>query len=113
MAGKNWQTSGKDAIAAGGILCAAAVALPACAWAANSGFSPTSYVAFADPGLVWEILVGAFIVVSFLAAVVIWVMSALRKVKRSHLRRHAFISSALNNLNQGVVMTDSHRRIIF
>jgi diguanylate cyclase (GGDEF)-like protein/PAS domain S-box-containing protein len=29
------------------------------------------------------------------------------------LRRNAFVSSAMNNLNQGVVMTDAQRRIIF
>ena len=34
-------------------------------------------------------------------------------IKRSQLRRSAFVSSALNNLNQGVVMTDAHQRIIF
>ena len=40
-------------------------------------------------------------------------MSALRKVRRSQLRRNAFISSALNNLSQGVVMTDAQQRIVF
>ena len=30
--------------------------------------------------------------------------------KRAKLRRSAFVSSALNNLNQGVVMTDAQRR---
>jgi diguanylate cyclase (GGDEF)-like protein/PAS domain S-box-containing protein len=113
MAGKNWQAGGKNAIAAGGLVCAVIAASATCARAAAKGFSPDSYIAFADPGVIWEILVGAFVVVSFLAAVVIWAASALRKVKRSHLRRHAFISSALNNLNQGVVMTDGRRRVIF
>ena len=37
----------------------------------------------------------------------------MRKVKRSQLRRNAFVSSALNNLNQGVVMTDSQKRVVF
>ena len=32
---------------------------------------------------------------------------------RSQLRRNAFVSSAMNNLNQGVVMTDAQRRVIF
>jgi len=113
MAGKNWQTGGRNAVAAVGVVCLAVVAPPACAWAVTSGFSPNSYIAWGDPGLVWEILVGAFIVVSFMAAVIVWAMSALRKIKRSHLRRSAFVNSALNNINQGVVMTDSRRRIIF
>jgi hypothetical protein len=37
-------------------------------------------------------------------------MSALRKVRRSQLRSNAFISSALNNLSHGVVMTDAQKR---
>ena len=49
----------------------------------------------------------------FLAPVALWVMSALRKVRRSQLRRNAFVSSALNNLSQGVVMTDAQKRIVF
>ena len=49
-------------------------------------------------------------VCSFLAAVALWIHSALRKVKRSQLRRNAFISSALNNLSHGVVMTDAQQR---
>ena len=113
MTGKNWQASGKDVTAAVGLLCATVAVWPAGAWAATNGFSPDSYLIWADPGVVWEILVGSFIVVSFLAAIIIWVMSALRKAKRSHLRRNAFISSALNNLSQGVVMTDSRKRVIF
>ena len=56
--------------------------------------------------MIWEVLIGGIVVCSFLAAVALWILSALRKVKRSQLRRNAFVSSALNNLNQGVVMTD-------
>ena len=58
-------------------------------------------------------LIGGIVVCSFLAAVALWILSALRKVKRSQLRRNAFVSSALNNLNQGVVMTDLRKRIVF
>ena len=49
----------------------------------------------------------------FLASIALWILSALRRVKRSQLRRNAFVSSALNNLNQGVVMTDPRQRIVF
>ncbi|MEI4572970.1 PAS-domain containing protein, partial [Klebsiella pneumoniae] len=45
--------------------------------------------------------------------VALWIHSALRRTRRAQLRRNAFISSAMNNLNQGVVMTDAQRRIIF
>ena len=91
----------------------ATVAPCAQAWAGSDIFAPTSYAGSADPDTVWEVLIGGIVVCSFLAAVALWILSALRKVKRSQLRRNAFISSALNNLNQGVVMTDSQRRVVF
>src|SRR3954464_5833748 len=111
MTGKNWQASGKNAVTAVGLVYAV-VAAPADAWAAASGFSPNSYISGTDPGVVWEILVRGFIAISFLAAVAICVMSGPHKVNRAHLRRHALISSALNNLNQAGVMRDSHCRIL-
>jgi diguanylate cyclase (GGDEF)-like protein/PAS domain S-box-containing protein len=118
MAGKNWQAGGKDSIPAGAVLCLAAtliVILTPCAdvWAASDDFAPPNYVGSADPNTIWIILLGGLVIASFLMAIGLWVLSALRKVKRSQLRRNAFISSALNNLNQGVVMTDAERRIIF
>jgi PAS domain-containing protein len=63
--------------------------------------------------MIWEMLIGGIVVLSFLAALVLWVLSALRKVRRMQLRRNAFVSSALNNLSHGVVMTDARRRIVF
>ena len=81
--------------------------------AVPDNFAPASDVGFADPQMVWEVLIGGIVVCSFLAAVALWILSVLRKVKRSQLRRNAFVSSALNNLNQGVVMTDSQRRVVF
>ena len=50
---------------------------------------------------------------AFLAAIALWIHSSLRRTRRLQLRRNAFVSSAMNNLNQGVVMTDAQRRIIF
>ena len=76
-------------------------------------FSPTSYVGSADPNTVWELLIGGMALCSFLVAVAIGIHSSLRKVKRAHLRRNVFISSALNNLNHGVVMTDAEQQIVF
>src|SRR5450759_653166 len=102
MADKNWQAGGKNLIPARALACLIAVAAPcqaAFAWSDN--FAPTSYVGSADPNMVWEVLIGGIVVCSFLAAVALWIHSALRKVKRSELRRNAFVSSALNNLSQG------------
>src|SRR6266568_6209883 len=114
MADKDGQAGGKILIPAQAVVClTAAVAPSATAWAVSESSSPTSYVGSADPSLIWEMLIGGIVVSSFLAAVALSVLSALRRVKRSQLRRNAFTSSALNNLSHGVVMTDPRRRIVF
>jgi diguanylate cyclase (GGDEF)-like protein/PAS domain S-box-containing protein len=114
MTGKNWQAGGRNLIRARAIVCLIATMAPVgAARGLSDNFAPTSYVGRADPHLVWELLIGGIVVSSFLAAIALWIHSALRKVRRSQLRRNGFISSALNNLNQGVVMTDPQRRITF
>jgi diguanylate cyclase (GGDEF)-like protein/PAS domain S-box-containing protein len=116
MADKNWQAGGKDWIPVQALACLVAVAAPCgLAWAAlpSDGFAPSSYIGELDPSTIWELLIGGIVVASFLGAAGLWVLTALRKFKRSQLRRSAFVSSALNNLSQGVVMTDARHRIIF
>jgi diguanylate cyclase (GGDEF)-like protein/PAS domain S-box-containing protein len=114
MTGKNWQAGGKNWIPALVLVClVAAAALSGPALARSSGFAPSSYIGSLDPNVIWELLIGGIAVASFLGAIGFWVLSALRTAKRSELRRNAFISSALNHLNQGVVMTDPGRRIVF
>src|SRR5882672_12231717 len=114
MAGKNWQAGGKISIPARAFLCLIVTLAPCgLAWGASGGFAPASYLGPLDPNVIWELLIGGIVVASFLAAVGLWVLSALRMAKRSQLRRNAFVSSALNNLSQGVVMTDAQKRIVF
>src|SRR3954451_13348120 len=114
MAGKNWQAGSKNSIPAMAVLCLVAGACPlVAAHAASGDFAPASYVGSFDPNLIWEVLIGGIVVASFLGAIAIWVVAALRRAKRSQLRRNAFISTALNHLNQGVVMTDPRGRVIF
>jgi diguanylate cyclase (GGDEF)-like protein/PAS domain S-box-containing protein len=114
MAGRKWQARRKDSIPAKIALCLIAVVTQcSTAWAGSDAFAPSSYLGDLDPNVVWELLIGGVVVASFLGAVGLWVLSALRRAKRSQLRRNAFISSALNHLNQGVVMTDPGGRIVF
>lgn len=116
MAGKNWQAGGKNSIPALVVLCLLAAIVPCeLAWGAppSGGFAPTSYIGAFDPDLIWEVLIGGIVVASFICAVGVWVLSALRKSQRAKLRRNAFISSALNNLNQGVLMCDAQGRVVF
>src|SRR5882724_11199617 len=117
MAGKNWQEGGRDSIPARALVCLLATVLSCglgrAAPASPKGFGPSSYVGELDPNMIWELLIGGIVVVSFLGAAGLWVLAALRRIKRSQLRRSAFVSSALNNLSHGVVMTDVRQRIIF
>jgi diguanylate cyclase (GGDEF)-like protein/PAS domain S-box-containing protein len=114
MADEDWQAGDKILIPAQAVLCLiAAVASSEAAWAVSESFSPARDVGWADPALIWEMLIGGIVICSFLAAIALWIFSALRKAQRAQLRRNAFVSSALNNLNQGVVMTDPQQRIVF
>jgi diguanylate cyclase (GGDEF)-like protein/PAS domain S-box-containing protein len=111
MADKNWQAGGGIMIPAGVVLC-----LAACVWA-FAAFGPASgvirYVSAADVDSLWEMAIGGFVVCCFLTSVGLWVISTLRRFKRSQLRRNAFVSSALNNLNQGVAITNRRQRVVF
>src|ERR1700739_2783915 len=110
MAGKNWQAGSKDVISARTLLCAAAIAFASApAQAASGGFAPAGYVASLDPNVLWEAL-SARIVIS---AGALWIYTAMQRFKHSLAQRTAFVSSALNNLGQGVVMSDRHQRIVF
>jgi diguanylate cyclase (GGDEF)-like protein/PAS domain S-box-containing protein len=114
MADKNWAGGGKDLIPARAFLCLIALIAPlGSAWGLPDNFSPTSYIGSADPNMIWELLIAGIVVCSFLVAVALWIHSSLRKVKRAQLRRNAFISSALNNLNHGVIMIDAQQQIVF
>ncbi|MDO9562804.1 MAG: PAS domain-containing protein, partial [Bradyrhizobium sp.] len=114
MADKNWQAGGKILNPAQAVLCVVASVTPLSAASAVSGsFVPRDYIGAVDPGTIWQMLIGGIVIASFLAAIALWVHSALRKVKRTELRRSAFVRSALNNLSQGVVMTDAQKRIVF
>jgi diguanylate cyclase (GGDEF)-like protein/PAS domain S-box-containing protein len=114
MAGKTWQAGSKDLIPARAVVCLAAVALSCTpAWAAFGQFAPASYLGALDPNVLWEVLIGGIVVCAFLAAVAFWIHSALRRVKRSQMRRNAYISSALNSLSHGVVMTDGKNRVVY
>lgn len=115
MVGKTWQAGGKNSIPAMSALGVIAV-VGSCgaAWTSSGAVVPVvAYLNDLDPGVLWEVLIGGVVVVSFLGAIGLWIVSALRTVNRAQLRRHVFVSSALNHLNQGVVMTDARERIVF
>ncbi len=114
MADKNWQAGGKNLIPAQALLCLIVTAAPV---QGRLGivrqFCAAELCRLRRSQPLWEVLIGGIVVCSFLAAVALWIHSALRKAKRLQLRRNAFVSSALNNLSHGVVMTDAQQRIVF
>ena len=114
MAGKNWQAGSKDPILARVAICLAVVVLPSRgALALSDQFTPLSHVGSLDPNVLWEVLIGVIVVCAFIAAIALWVHTALRRVNRSQAWRTDYISSALNSLSHGVVMTDPKRRIVY
>lgn len=113
MAEKNWHVGSTLPIAVQAVLCLAGAVAPAHAYALSDSFAPPSYLGRLDPNMVWEALIAGIVVCAFLAAIALWIHSALRRTRRLQLRRNAFVSSAMNNLNQGVVMTDAQQRVIF
>jgi diguanylate cyclase (GGDEF)-like protein/PAS domain S-box-containing protein len=113
MAGKKWQAGGKAMIPAAASACLLGIlASPGRALAA-SNYAPSGYVGSWDPNTIREILMGGLAVVFFLAAIIIWAMSALHNVQRVQRRNAAFVSSALNSIGQGIVMVDPRGRLAF
>src|SRR5271157_4841554 len=114
MADKNWQAGGRRSIAAQALLCLAAAAAPCASALADANVSaPASYFGAVEPNVAWELAIGGVVLSAFLGALAFWVNSALRRVKRTQLRRTAYIRTALNSLSHGVVMTDPKMRIIY
>ncbi|WP_448045545.1 sensor domain-containing protein [Bradyrhizobium liaoningense] len=112
MAEKNWHVGGTLLIAVQAVVCLAGAVTPARAFALSDSSAPGDLTKL-DPNVIWEALIAVIVVCSFLAAIALWIHSSLRQTRRLQLRRNAFISSAMNNLNQGVVMTDAQSRVIF
>src|SRR5579872_5392425 len=111
MADKDWQAGGGIMIPAGVVVCLIASVWAITASDLGAGF--VGYLGTLNPDYVSDVLLGGLVGCSFLGAVGLWVYSTLRRVKRSQLRRNAFVSSALNNLKQGVVITNPRQRIVF
>jgi diguanylate cyclase (GGDEF)-like protein/PAS domain S-box-containing protein len=111
MADKKRQAGGGIMIPAGIVVC-----LVASVWAAVASGAESSLVSYfnaADPEVISDAVLGGLVVCCFLIAVGLWLMATLRRVKQSKLRRNAFVSSALNNLKPGVVITNARQRIVF
>lgn len=67
----------------------------------------------ASTAIMWQVAIGGFVIVAFLAAVIVWVSTALRRARHASIRRAAFVSGALNSLTNGIVMIDARKRVVF
>jgi diguanylate cyclase (GGDEF)-like protein/PAS domain S-box-containing protein len=113
MAEKNWHAGSTVLIAVQALVWLGTAITPARASTLSEPSALGAYLDGLEPSLVWEGLICGLAVCGLLTAIALWINSALHRARRSQLRRNAFVSSAMNNLNQGVVMTDAQRRIIF
>src|SRR5581483_1338020 len=113
MADKNWQAGGGITIPARVVACLLATVVPF--GAARAAVSDSGLVLYpaASGQLVWEMALGGIVLLGFVVSVGVWVLSMLRGVERSRQRRNASVSSALNNLKQGVVIANPRQRIVF
>ncbi|NVN88093.1 MAG: EAL domain-containing protein [Rhodopseudomonas sp.] len=113
MAGKFRQAGGIAATAIVGAAWLAGLGAQRAAAAAATDFAPSGYIELLEPETMWELLIGGFVVASFLAAVALWTMSTLRRQRRSHHRKNLLVNSVLNNLKQGVVIVDARNKVAF
>jgi diguanylate cyclase (GGDEF)-like protein/PAS domain S-box-containing protein len=67
----------------------------------------------AQTALMWQLLIGALVILAFLTAVLVWATTAVRRARHAAIRRAAFISSALNNLSLGIVTVNARKRVVF
>jgi diguanylate cyclase (GGDEF)-like protein/PAS domain S-box-containing protein len=113
MVSKIWRDGGKGAIPAAAFACLLGFVVSPGAASAASDFASTGMTSSWDPNIVREILMAGTAFVFFLAAIIIWAMSALRNVQRQQRRNAAFVSSALNSMSQGIVIVDPAGRLAF
>jgi diguanylate cyclase (GGDEF)-like protein/PAS domain S-box-containing protein len=108
MTGKIGRSDSKAAVSVIAVVC-----LVGSITGARAESPAVHYISELDPQMIWQILIGGFVTLAFLAAIVLWVASALRNVRREQQRRNAFVGSALNHLGQGIVMLDDQKRVVF
>lgn len=95
------------------VLAAVTTGLPLSGAIASQSFAPVSYIGGVEPEIMWELLIGGFVVASFTCAVALWATSMLRKQRRAQRRKNMLVDSVLNKLQQGVVIVDASGRVVF
>src|SRR5262245_27406569 len=111
MADSNRQAGRKNSFPAQALACLLAIAVP-CGSAWGAELVPANIIGGSEARGAWELLLAGIATVSLLAAIGIWISTALQGAKNAQLQRSAFINSALNTLSQGVMMTNAQGRVV-
>ena len=90
------------------VVSAAARAVPA----ATAGLAPP-FEGAADPSTIWQILLVGFLIFACLAAIIVWILTALQKAQQANRRTAAFVDAAFNNMSLGIVIVDAHHKLAF
>jgi diguanylate cyclase (GGDEF)-like protein/PAS domain S-box-containing protein len=113
MTGKNRVTCDKAVVSTAALSCLPGGTLASDPAAAAVWSAMPDGIGSLDPYLAWDVLIGGFVGLAFLGAIVAWIASALHSLRQHQIRRNAFVGSALNHVGQGVVILDAQRRLVF
>ncbi|MGN6311869.1 MAG: sensor domain-containing protein [Xanthobacteraceae bacterium] len=114
MAGKKWQAGGNGANPAWGAAFVLMTMMPfAAASALPANFDQPASIGAMDPMLLWQFVIGAVVALAFLIAVVLWAVAALNRVKRAFSRGTTLVTTALDTLNDGVVIVNRQDKVVF
>ncbi|MBN8983634.1 MAG: EAL domain-containing protein [Rhizobiales bacterium] len=114
MVGKKWQAGGNGT---NPVWSAAFVLMTVVPLAAASALpvngDQAALINMMDPMQLWHFAIGVVVALAFLAAVVLWVVSALNRIKRAYSRGTALVTTSLNMLNHGVVIVSRQDKVVF
>jgi len=66
-----------------------------------------------DPAVLWELLIGSVVALSFFVAIILWVTSSLGRVRRAFSQGAELVTTAFNTLSQGVLIVNRDDRVVF
>ncbi len=80
---------------------------------AAAAVAATPFEVNADPSAIWQILLVGFLIFTCLAAIIVWILSALQRAQQANRRTAAFVDAALNNMSLGIVIVDANHHLAF
>jgi len=112
MADKNWQAGSNGVNPAWGAVFLMMTMMPFAA-ASALPMNPEQASLGIGPVVLSELVLGSVAVLGLVAAVVLWAVSAVTRVKRAFSRGTALVTTALNTLSHGVVIISRYGKVVF